>query len=110
MTINLYNTSLNYPNQSGINQIAYPLRDAIVLINPFFAILFGILAVLTISSYYTYVAFTGKTRFFNCLLASAFSTTVISFFFSILDWMTPIHVLLFVGITALAYIATVFYK
>ena len=106
----MYNTSAAYPNQSGINQIAYPLIDAIKIINPFFVVLFGVLAVLTIGSYYAFAAFVGRTRLFNSLLASAFATTVISWMFSLAGWITPYHVLTFIGITVLAFILTIFYK
>jgi len=108
--MDMYNTYLNYPNQSGINQIVYPLRDAIIIINPFFVILFGIFAILSVGSYYAFAAFIGRTRFFNSLLAAAFSTTVISFFFSLVGWVTPYHVLTFIGITVISFIMTIFYK
>jgi hypothetical protein len=108
--MDMYNTYLNYPNQSGINQIVYPLRDAIIIINPFFVILFGIFAILSVGSYYAFAAFIGRTRFFNSLLAAAFSTTVISFFFSLAGWVTPYHVLTFIGITVISFIMTIFYK
>jgi len=62
--MDMYNTYLNYPNQSGINQIVYPLRDAIIIINPFFVILFGIFAILSVGSYYAFAAFIGRTSFF----------------------------------------------
>lgn len=110
MAITMYNTSTAYTNQSGINQIAYPLRDAILIMNPFFVILFGLMSVLCVASYYSFAAFTGRTRFFNSILAGAFSTTVVSFFFSLAGWITPIHVLTFIGITVLTYIITIFYK
>jgi len=106
----MYNTYLDYPNQTGINQIAYPLRDAIQIINPFFVILFGLFAVLTVGSYYAFAAFIGRTRFFNSLLAAAFSTTVISYFFCLAGWITPYHVLTFIGITVISFIMTIFYK
>ena len=108
--IDLYPTYLDYPNQTGFNQIAYPLRDSILIINPFFVILFGIMAVLLIGSYYAFAAFVGRTRFFNSLLAASFSTTIISFFFSMAGWVTPLHVLTFIGITVISYIMTIFYK
>ncbi len=108
--MDMYNTYLNYPNQSGINQIVYPLRDAIIIINPFFVILFGIFAILSVGSYYAFAAFIGRTRFFNSLLAAAFSTTVISFIFSLAGWVTPYHVLTFIGITVISFIMTIFYK
>jgi len=108
--IAMYNTYLDYPNQTGINQIAYPLRDAILIINPFFVILFGLLLVLTIGSYYAFAAFIGRTRFFNSLMAAAFSTTIISFFFSLAGLITPYHVLTFIGITVISFIMATFYK
>lgn len=108
--IEMYKTYLDYPNQTGINQIAYPLRDAIQIINPFFVILFGLLSVLTIGSYYAFAAFIGRTRFFNSLLAASFATTVISYFFSLAGWITPYHVLTFIGITVISFIMTIFYK
>lgn len=105
-----YKTFINYPNQTGFNQIAYPVRDAILIVNPFFVILFGVLAVLTIGSYYAFAAFIGRTRFFNSLLASSFATTVVSFFFSLAGWITPYHVLTFIGITVISFIMTIFYR
>ena len=108
--IAMYKTYLDYPNQTGINQIAYPLRDSITIINPFFVILFGVMSVLTVGSYFAFVKFSGKTRFFNSILAASFSTTIISFFFALSGWVTPIHVLTFIGITTIAYIATIFYR
>lgn len=108
--ITMYKTYLDYPNQTGINQIAYPLRDAIQIINPFFVILFGLMTILSIGSYYAFVAFTGRTRFFNSLLAASFSTTVVSYFFSLVGWITPYHVLTFIGITVMSFIMTIFYK
>ncbi len=108
--MDMYNTYLDYPNQSGINQIFYPVRDSILIINPFFVILFGIFAILSIGSYYAFAAFIGRTRFFNSLLAAAFSTTVISFMFSLAGWVTPYHVLTFIGITVVSFIMTIFYK
>lgn len=108
--IPMYKTYTDYPNQTGINQIAYPLRDAILIINPFFVILFGIFSVLTVASYYSFATFTGRTRFFNSLLASSFATTVISFFFSLAGWVTPYHVLTFIGITVISFILVIFYK
>jgi len=110
MSIELYNTSADYANQSGFNQIAYPLRDSIAIINPFFVILFGLLVVLTIASYYAFVTFTGKTRYFNSILASSFSVTVISIFFSLAGWITPLHVMTFIALTVVSYLATIFYK
>jgi ABC-type multidrug transport system permease subunit len=110
VNIPLYKTYLDYPNESGLNQIMYPLRDSIAIINPFFVILFGIFTVLTVSSYYAFATFTGRTRFFNSLLASSFSTTVVSFFFSLAGWVTPYHVLTFIGITVISFILTIFYR
>jgi len=108
--ITKYKSYVDYPNESGFNQIAYPVRDAILIVNPFFVILFAILVVLTIGSYYAFAAFVGRTRLFNSLLASAFSTTVISFFFSLAGWVTPLHVLTFIGITTISFALAIFYK
>jgi len=108
--VEMYKTYLDYPNQTGINQIFYPVRDAIQIINPYFVVLFGIFAILTIGSYYAFAAFIGRTRFFNSLLAAAFSTTVISYFFSLAGWVTPYHVLTFIGITVISFIMAIFYK
>ncbi len=110
MAIAKYNTIADYPNQSGFNQIAYPVRDAITIINPFFALLFLVLIVFTVGGYFSSTALTGKTRFLNSLLASSFSVFVISVFFSLAEWITPYHVLTFIGITVIAYIAATFYK
>lgn len=108
--IAMYKTYTDYPNETGFNQVAYPLRDAILVINPFFVILFGIFSVLTVASYYSFAAFTGRTRFFNSLLASSFVTTIVSFFFSLAGWITPYHVLTFIGITVISFILVIFYK
>ena len=105
-----YKTFADYPNQTGFNQIAYPLRDAITIINPFFVILFGLFTVLTVGSYFAFANFIGRTRFFNSLLAASFCTTVVSFFFSLVGWVTPYHVLTFIGITVISFILTIFYK
>jgi len=108
--ITFYKTYLDYSNETGINQIAYPLRDSIMVVNPFFVILLGLLLVLTIGSYYAFASFTGRTRFFNSILSSSFATTVVSMFFSLAGWITPYHVLTFIGITTLSFILTIFYK
>lgn len=105
-----YKTYLDYPNQSGINQIAYPLRDAITIMNPFFVVLFGLFVILTVGSYFAFASFVGRTRFFNSILAASFATTVVSFFFSLAGWITPYHVLTFIAITILSFIMTIFYK
>jgi hypothetical protein len=105
-----YKTYLDYPNQSGINQIAYPLRDSIQVINPFFVVLFGLFAILTVGSYYAFASFVGRTRFFNSILAASFSTTIVSYFFSLAGWITPYHVLTFVGITVVSFMLAIFYK
>lgn len=108
--ITMYKTLSDYPNQTGFNQIAYPLRDSILIMNPFFAVLFILLIILTVSSYYAFTAFSGRTRFFNSLLASSFATFTVSVFFSLAGLVTPFHTLTFIGITVLTYIITVFYK
>ena len=110
MAITMYNTSSAYPNESGFNQLAYPLIDAIIIVNPFFVVLWLVMLILTISSYYAFAQFIGRTRFFNSLLAASFSTTVIAIFFSLAGWVTPSHVMTFIGITVLSYILTTFYK
>jgi uncharacterized membrane protein len=108
--IAMYKTYADYPNQSGINQIAYPIRDAITIINPFFIVLFGLFAILSVGSYYAFAAFSGRTRFFNSILAAAFSTTIVSYFFSLAGWVTPYHVLTFISITVLTFMLAIFYK
>ena len=110
MAVELYKTYADYPNQEGINQIAYPLRDAIIIANPFFVMLFGLLLILTVASYFAFVSFAGKTRFFISLLTSSFVVTIISYFFSLAGWITPYHVLTFIGITVTAFALTIFYK
>lgn len=106
----LYPTYSDYPNATGFNQIVYPLRDSILIVNPLFVILMTLMIILTVSSYYTLSQFTGRTRYFNSLLASSFVTFIVSVFFSLAGWITPYHVLTFIGITILSYILTVFYK
>ncbi len=109
-TIEMYKTFADYPNQTGINQIAYPVRDAILIVNPYFVVLIGILMVLTVGSYYAFASFVGRTRFFNSLLAASFSTSVISVFFSLAGWVTPIHVLTLIGLTVMSFALVIFYK
>ncbi len=108
--ITLYQNYQDYPNASGVYKILYPLRDSITIINPFFVILMGFLLVATTGSYYTYLALTGKERFFNCLLASSFATFMISIFFSLGELVTPYHVLTFIGITIISLSLAIFYR
>lgn len=108
--ISLYKTYTNYSSEQGFNQLAYPVRDAITVINPFFVMLVGVLVAFWAGSYYAFTRLSGKTRIFGSLLASSFSITVISFFFSWAEWITPYHVLTFIGITVLSLILTIFYK
>jgi hypothetical protein len=110
MAIDKYPTYADYPNQTGFNQIVYPIRDSIIIINPFFIILFGLLLILTVSSYYIYNSLSGKTRIFNSILASSFVTTVISFFFALAGWIDTSHVLTFIGITIVSIFMVIFYR
>lgn len=105
-----YKTYLDYSNESGIFRILYPVRDAIPVLNPYFAILFGFLLVLTVSSYYTYLEITGRTRLLNSLLASSFATTIVSFFFALAQLISPYAVLTFIAITIISYGMLVFYR
>lgn len=108
--ISMYKTFTDYPNETGINQIAYPLRDAILIINPFFVMLMGFFLVLTVGSYYTFANFVGRTRLFISLTGASFVVTIISFFFAMGGLITPIHSLTFVGITAISFIGLIFYR
>jgi len=105
-----YKTITDYPNATGFNQIAYPVRDAVAMINPFFVGLVGLMLVLIVASYYTFINLTGKTRIFNSVLASSFVTFVISIFFAMAELITPYHVLMFIGLSVLSLILTIFYK
>ena len=108
--VNFYKTLADYPNQTGINQIAYPLRDAIPLFNPFFAILLGFFALVTISSFYVSASFTGKVRFFNSLVVSSFVTFIVAIFFSLGGLVTPYAVMFFISMTAISFALLIFYK
>ena len=105
-----YKTFADFPNETGFNQLAYPVRDAILIVSPFFVMLLGIFVVFSIGSYYSFASFVGRTRYFNSFLASGYVTTIISFFFSLAGWVTPLHVLTWIGITALFFALTIFYK
>lgn len=109
--ITRYKTFSDYNGTSvSMVQFLMPLRDAVQIINPYFVILFGLLIVLTTASYFTYNLLTGKTRFFNSLLASSFAVFVISVFLSFTALITPYHTLMFLGITVLSYILVTFYR
>ena len=108
--LTLYKTLADYPNETGINQIAYPLRDSIAIMNPFFGMLFVILIALTSASYYSVIGLTGKGRFFNSLLASSFVVMVISFFLAFAEWITPYHSLFFIGAFVISYALNSYYK
>ena len=110
VNLTLYKTLKDYPNETGINQIAYPLRDSIIVANPFFIMLFGLFLVLTVASYYSFVAFSGRERYFNSLLASSFATTVISMFFSLAGLIDPYGVLTFIVITVVSLALVIFYR
>lgn len=110
MAIPRYNTYTSYPNESGFNQIAYPIRDAIPIINPFLVMLFGIFFVLSVSSYYVFTNFSGKARYFNSILSASFATTVISVFLALAGWITPYGVLIFITITVISFALVIFYK
>lgn len=105
-----YNTLTDYPNATGIYKILYPVRDSIPIINPFFVILVGFLLVATVSSYNVYLSQTGRARFFNCLLASSFTTFIISVFFSLGQLVTPYVVLTFIGTTIISLTLAIFYR
>ena len=108
--IEMYKNFADYPNATGIYKILYPVRDAIPIMNPFFVILIGFFLVATVGSYYTYIGLTGRARLFNCLLASSFSTFVISIFFSLGELVTPYSVLFFIGVTIISLALAIFYK
>ena len=110
VTIDRYKTYVDYPEANGFYKILYPLRDAISVINPFFVVLFGFMIMLTVSSYFAYISLTGKERFFNCLIASSFSTFIISIFFSLGELVSPYVVLFFIGTTVLTFILSIYYK
>lgn len=110
VNLTLYKTLSDYPNETGINQIAYPLRDSIIIANPFFIILMGLFFVLTVASYYSFVAWTGKERYFNSILASSFVTTIISMFFSLQGLINPYGVLTFIAITIISLALVIFYR
>jgi hypothetical protein len=110
VNIPMYKTYLDYPNNSGIYRILYPVRDSIPAINPYFVILIGFLLVATISSYYTYFGLSGRGRFWNSLLASCFATTVVSILFSLAQLINPYAVLTFIALTVISFAIVIFYK
>ena len=108
--LTLYKTYLEYGNETGIYRILYPVRDAITIINPYFVILLGFLAVAWGGSYYAEISLIGKSRFFNSFLAASFGTFVISVFFAMAELVTPLVPLTFIGLTVLAFAIVIFYK
>ena len=106
----LYKTYADYPNSTGVIRIAYALKDAVPLFNPFFAILLGFYAVITIASYYTYTTYSGKTRFFNSLTVAGFVTFIVSMFFALAGFISPYGVLFFIAVTTLSFALLIFYK
>ena len=110
VNIPMYKTYLDYPNNSGIYRILYPVRDSIPIFNPYFAILIGFLLVGTVASYYTYFGLSGRGSFWNSLLASCFSTTVISIFFALARLVDPYSVLTLIALTVISFAIVIFYK
>ena len=110
VNIDMYKTYLDYDNTTGIYRILYPVRDAIPVVNPYFVILIGFLLVATVSSYYTYIGLTGRSRLLNSLLASCFATAVISIFFAMAELIGPYGVLTFIGLTVISLALVIFYK
>lgn len=108
--VSLYKNFADYPNASGVYKILYPVRDAVPVINPYFVILIGFLLVATTGSYYTYFSLSGRSRLFISLLAASFCTTIISYFFSLGNLISPYGVLTFIAITILSLVLTIFYK
>lgn len=109
-TIGKYNTYLDYENASGVYKILYPVRDSITIMNPFFVILMGFFLVAMVGSYYTYIALSGRARFFNCMLASGFATFVVSVFFAMGELIGPYTPLTFAAITIVSLSLAIFYK
>lgn len=105
-----YKTVTDYPNATGIYKILYPVRDSIPIINPYFVILIGLMLVLTIASYFSFIGLTGKSRLFNSLLASSFVTFIVSIFFALPALITPLSVLFFIGITIISLALLIFYR
>ena len=110
VNISLYKSYRDYPNDSGIYQVLYPVRDSVAIFNPYTIILIGIFIVACVASYYEEKTFTGKSRFFNSMVASSFVTFLISIFFALGELVTPLVPLLFIGITVLSYSLLKFYK
>ena len=110
VTITPYKTFADYPDADGFYKILYPVRDAISVMNPFFVILMGFLLVATTASYYTYALFTGRDRFFNCLLASSFGTFMVSIFFAMGELVNPYTPLLFISTTIISLSLAIFYR
>ncbi len=106
----LYKSYLDFPNETGIYRILYPVRDAITVMNPYFVILMGFLLVALSGSYFSELTLIGKSRFFNALLAASFGTFVISVFFAMSNLVTALVPLMFIGITVLALALVIFYK
>lgn len=108
--VNLYNTAADYPNATGFLKILYPLKDAILVVNPFFFILHVVLIVLSISSYYLFTNMTGRTKYLASINASAFITFIVSVFFALADLISAYQVLYFLAILAMAFAFLIFYK
>ncbi len=108
-TIPKYKTFSDY-NESGVNQILYPVRDAIPIMNPFFVILMGFFLVAFVGSYFTEITVIGKSRFFNSFLAASLAAFVVSIFFAMMELVSALVPLTFIGMTILALALVIFYK
>ncbi len=110
-SIPMYTTIKDYGNNvSDVNKLLYSVRDSAPFFNPFVIILFGILFVFVIASYYAQIKLIGNQRFFNSLLAGSFSTFIISMLFSFSGLITALDVMLFIAISVIAFGIAWFYR
>lgn len=110
--IEKYNTitSVVYENVSDVDKLFFSVRDAIPFLNPFFIMLFGVFLALSFASYYVQLRLVGNQRFFNSLIAGSFGTFLISILFSLMELISPLHVMIFIVISVIAYTLATLYR
>lgn len=105
-----YKTIADYTNVSDVDKLMNAVKDSTPYFNPFFIILFGVFLALAISSYYSQIKLVGNQRFFNSVLASAFGTFIVSILFSLMELITPFHVMMFIAISLIGLALASFYR
>ena len=108
--VSLYKTAADYPDANGFLKIMYPLKDAILLVNPFVVLIFGILFVLSMGSYFTFNNMTGKTRFLAAFAAGSFIAFIVSTLFALANLITPYDVIYFIAFLGVATALLIYYK